>query len=295
MNKAYIYAISASLFWGAGFIGSRYALSSFPPMWITFFRFTIAVILLSPLLLKISKKDLTRPMLEGSIVSGLLLMFMMFFQIKGVENTTIAKSSFITITYAFITPVLSFFIFKENLTKYFVFTVLLSLVGILLLCDMNFDSLNFGDLLIFISAIFTSFQLILLSNYLQKIDNLDLFNFFQMIVVASFSFVLAIFLEGFDSVLKIENYKNINAILGLLFMGVFSTTIGFVFQVRCQKYIKGHVAGVIYLIESPFAAVLGFYLFNEKLTVYGVTGCIFIVISIVMLLLEKEIKAKLTL
>ena len=290
MRSAYIYALSASVFWGAGFIGSRYSLESFDAMWITHFRFLIATILLLPFLFKAKKNDLSKELVFQSALCGLFLLLMMFLQIKGVSLTTVAKSSFLTITYCFFTPLLSFLLFKEKISLYFFFCTVASLTGILFLCDFKVTSLNMGDGLIILSAIFTSFQLIYLSKYLQNVSNLMLFNFFQMLSVTIFSLIYAVAFEGFDRISLISINKDMNALLGIIFMGVFSTTIAFIFQVKCQKFLKGHIAGLIYLVESPIAAVLAYYLFNEQLNLFGLIGCFIIVTATILVLVEENKK-----
>ncbi len=292
MKKAYGFALLASLFWGAGFIGSKYALGGFDAMWVTFFRFFIATVFLLPFVVTSDFSELDFKFFRKSFFCGFLLMIMMFLQIKGIEYTTIAKSGFITTTHAFITPILSYIFFKDHLTKFFLSMVLISFAGIALLCEMDFNSLNLGDLLTFIGAVCTSFQLIYLSHSLGNVKNVGLFNLIQMFAVSTCAFVLAFIFEGSEPLWNLTLYTNKNAVAGLIFMGIFSTTIAFYLQVKCQKILKGHVAGVIYLIESPIAAVLGFLFFNELLSLQGVFGSFLVMFAIVLLLFEKEIKRK---
>ena len=292
MKKAYAFAILASLFWGAGFIGSKYALTGFDAMWVTFFRFFIATVFLLPFVVTSNLSEFSFKFFRKSFFCGFLLMIMMFLQIKGIEYTTIAKSGFITTTHAFITPILSYILFKDHLTKFFLSMVAMSFAGIALLCEMDFSSLNLGDLLTFLGAVCTSFQLIYLSHSLSKIKNIALFNLIQMFAVSFSAFIFAVLFEGIEPLWNLTLYTNTNAVNGLVFMGVFSTTIAFYLQVRCQKHLKGHVAGVIYLIESPIAAVLGFIFFKEALSPQGVFGSFLVMLAIVLLLFEKELKKK---
>jgi drug/metabolite transporter (DMT)-like permease len=110
-----------------------------------------------------------------------------------------------------------------------------------------------------------------------------------MLSVTVVSLPLAFLFEGTEKLYNFEISNGLNAMLGIIFMGVFSTTIGFIFQVKSQKVLKGHIAGLIFLVESPIAAVLGFFVFNEGLSLNGILGCLIIGLSTVLVLLEGTI------
>lgn len=289
MAISYSYAIFAALFWGAGFIGSRFGLEAFTPMWVTFFRFLIAGIFLLPLLKDIKKEDLNSTVIGGAFACGLLLTFMIFLQVKGLQYTTVAKSSFITITYAFMTPVLCRLFFKEKLSTLFWSTIIMALIGILFLCDMNISNLNYGDLLTFIGAFISSIHLILIGHYAKKLSRLAVFNILQMFSVCVVSLVFAFTLEGTAPVTTGLIFQDYRAIAGLVFMGVFSTSIAFMFQTKSQKVLRPYIAGLIFLLESPFAAVLGYFTFKETLTPMAISGCLLVMLAVGVVPFEKKI------
>jgi len=287
MFASYSYAILASLFWGAGFIGSRFGLESLSPMWVTFFRFLIAFICLLPLFKGSKRSDFNLETIKGSIICGLMLTFMIFFQVKGLQFTTVAKSSFITITYAFITPLICFAFFKEKLSALFWSTSIMAMIGILLLCNLDITNLNYGDFLTFLGALLSSVHLIAVSKYAKKVPRLAVFNIFQMLTVCIVSFVVAMVFEGVE-VLKAGTIMQDHKALGaIVFMGIFSTSIAFMYQVKAQKMLKPYVAGIIFLMESPIAAVLGYFIFNEKLTQMAIAGCILVMFSVIILPFEQ--------
>lgn len=299
---SYSYAIFAALFWGAGFIGSRFGLEAFTPMWVTFFRFLIAGIFLLPLLKDIKKEDLNKTVIGGAFACGLVLAFIIFLQVKGLQYTTVAKSSFITITYAFMTPVICSIFFKEKLSYVFWSTVGMALFGILLICDMNISSLNYGDFLTFIVALISSVHLLLVSHYATKLPRLAVFNILQMFSVCAISFTLAMIFEGTAPLTTGVILQDYRAISGLVFMGVFSTSIAFMLQTKSQKVFKPYIAGLIFLLESPFAAILGYFTFKETLTPLAITGCVLVMAAVGVVPFEQQIisaaqafKAKLTL
>lgn len=302
MTISYSYAIFAALFWGAGFIGSRFGLEAFTPMWVTFFRFLIAGVFLLPLLKDVKKSDINKTVISGSLACGLVLTFMIFLQVKGLQFTTVAKSSFITITYAFMTPVICSVFFKEKLSSVFWSTVCMALFGILLLCDMNISTLNYGDLLTFIGALLSSIHLLLISYYAKKLERLAIFNILQMFSVCAISFTLAMIFEGTGPITSGVIFQDTRAIGGLVFMGIFSTSIAFMFQTKSQRVLKPYIAGLIFLLESPFAAILGYFTFRETLSPMAISGCVLVMMAVaiapfeqLVLNLAKAVKAKVTL
>ena len=142
MMNAYFYAIITSVFWGAGFIGSRYGLEAYSPMWVTFFRFLVGFLIGLPLIGRLSKNELNLKFIFGAFVSAMMLIGVMFFQIKGLSYTTVAKSGFITIFYAFFTPILYWVFYKKKLSLFYWSLLSIALFGMFLLAEMNVSNLT---------------------------------------------------------------------------------------------------------------------------------------------------------
>jgi drug/metabolite transporter (DMT)-like permease len=289
MQKSYIYAILAALFWGAGFIGSRFGLTALTPMWVTFLRFLIAALVLLPFILRANKHDFSRQSFVGASLAGLSLTLLMFFQVKGLQYTTVAKSSFITITYAFMTPLVSYYFFKEKLSTFFWSTLALALIGILFLCDLKLEGLNYGDFLTFIGALLSAGHILLVSHYAKIVPRLSVFNTLQMFSVAVFALIFALILEGAGPLTDYAFFKNHEALIGLVFMGIFSTSIAFLLQVKSQKNLSPHAAGLIFLLESPFAAFLGYTFFQEALSSLAIVGCFLVILGVGLVPFEHKI------
>jgi drug/metabolite transporter (DMT)-like permease len=81
---------------------------------------------------------------------------------------------------------------------------------------------------------------------------------------------------------------------GILFLGVISSMIAFTIQIVAQKKIPAHIAGLIFLMESPFAAVFGYFYFHEVLSVMNIVGAAMIMLAVLLVpILGKEVSATL--
>lgn len=289
MMNAYFYAIITSVFWGAGFIGSRFGLEAYSPMWVTFFRFMVGFLVGVPLIGRITKQDITFKVVWGAFLSAVMLTGVMFLQIKGLAFTTVAKSGFITILYAFFTPILYRLFYKKKLSKVYWSLLLVALFGMFLLAEMNISNLNYGDFLTLCCSIFSAFHILSIGHFSKYINNFSVFNTLQLFFVALITLPLAIYGEGIESI----NVQNIlshpDAYLGIIFMGVFSTAIGFLLQCKSQSKLPAHLASLIFLLESPFAAIMAFFIFNEHLSSISIIGCAVVVSCVALISVENKL------
>lgn len=289
MISAYSYAIFAAFFWGAGFIGSRFGLEGLSPMWVTFFRFLVAFIVALPTIATMKIKHLKWKMFLGAFICAVILACMMFLQIKGLQYTTVAKSGFITILYAFFTPILCLIFYRKKLSGIYWSLMLLALIGMMLICELSFANFNKGDLLTLICALFSSFHILAINHFSKFIKNFSLFNLLQMFFVCLISFPLAIALEGSEIVIKGQFLNSSHVLSGILFMGIFSTSIAFFLQGKSQQKIPPHMASLIFLLESPFAAIMAFVIFQEVMSNMAIIGSLLVVLTVALLPLENHL------
>ena len=287
----YLLATFTALLWGAGFIGSRYGLESLGAMSVTFARFAIALVVCLPTILWIRKTSLTLSLIGKIFVCALALAGIMFFQIKGLQYTTVAKSGFITILYVFFTPILSYILFKTKISSTYWSLLLFAFSGILLLLDLDITNFNIGDFYTLICALCSAIHLITVEKFSKQVNNILLFNILQLTFVCLITLPLAVGIDGFSgfSELLVNFDSNKKAISGLLFMGIFSTAIAFLIQIKAQQTIAPHKASLVFLLESPFAAILGYSYFNEVISYQGSIGCMIVLLAVALIPFELEI------
>ncbi len=65
----------------------------------------------------------------------------------------------------------------------------------------------------------------------------------------------------------------------LLYTGVLSVGVAFTAQVVAQRYAQAADAAIVLSSETLFAALFGFFLLGERLTLAGLAGCALIFVS----------------
>ncbi len=278
--------------WGFGFIATRWSLSGLDPFWVNALRFSIAALASLPFL--IYKKSFTRKdnILKKSFISSVLLLGILLFQTIGLSLTTVAKSGFITTLYTFFIPIITMIVFKKKYKGTFWFLIFMAMTGMAFMCNLEIKDMNLGDFLTLICSISAALHIIYIGMVVHTIDSPVEFNFLQNFFVALLSIPIALFFRGPVNISLIFESKQV--LWGLFYLGIISSMISFTAQVVAQKKIPDHIAGLIFLTESPFAAFFGYVIFKEKLTVLNLYGAALIILSVCLVpILGREVTARL--
>lgn len=70
--------------------------------------------------------------------------------------------------------------------------------------------------------------------------------------------------------------------LSVLYLAVISTTICYLLQTACQKYVEETKAAIILCMESVFGTVFSIIILHEVITPRMVVGCIIILIAVII-------------
>ena len=282
----------ATSIWGFGFIATRWTLEGLDPYWANALRFSLAGICSTPFLLY--KKSFTRSdnILKKSFISSIFLLGILLFQTIGLSLTTIAKSGFITTLYTFFVPIITMVVFKKKYKLTFWFLILMAMLGMALMCNLEIKDLNKGDFLTLICSVFAAIHIIYIGRVANTIGSAVEFNFLQSFFVAIMAVPIAFIFSGsVDLSIAIDPSKNI--LKGLIYLGIISSMISFTAQVVAQKKIAPHIAGLIFLMESPFAALAGFLVFGESLNFMNLVGAGLIMSAVVLVpILGREVSAQ---
>lgn len=282
----------STMIWGFGFIATRWTLVALDPFWANAIRFAIAGLCSLPLLLY--RKSFTRKdnILKKSFISSCFLLGIMLFQTIGLSMTTVAKSGFITTLYALFIPIITMIVFKRKYKVTFWLLILLAMLGMALMCNLEMKDMNLGDFLTLICAVFAAVHIIYIGRVANTIVSPVEFNFLQNFFVAILAIPIAFLFKG-PVELSVIFDPGHNVLVGLLFLGIISSMISFTVQIIAQKKIPDHIAGLIFLTESPFAAFFGFIIFNELLNQMNFVGAGLIILAVVLVpILGREVTAR---
>lgn len=268
--------LTAAIIWGFGFTATIWALQAVDSATMTVLRFSIAFVI-GFAILRFTKlrAEITKKNFVLSAFPGLVLGMVIMLQTWGLEYTSVTNSGFITTLYVVLVPILDRLLFKAHISRMHTAWVILAIVGTALMVNVqNMTALNKGDLLTIITAILAAIQIVWVGRISPQINSALAINTFQ-------SFWATVSALVFWPV-----YGNIyfhtptaNALWGLISLTLGSTLLGFALQVKAQKFLSSSTASVIFLLESPFAALFGFALLNEKITTLQLLGGLLIFIS----------------
>ncbi|MBC7420321.1 MAG: DMT family transporter [Bdellovibrio sp.] len=275
----------ADIFWGFGFVATTWSLLSFSLFQSLYLRFTIiAVVTLPFIVYQMNKRDFMK-YLKIAFLPSLFLIGEIFFQILGLTYTTPSKAGFITTLFIVIVPILEYLLLKKTISRLHWFWVLLSLIGTYFIVGGEISKINSGDLIIFVSAIFASFHIMTIG----KISDLNL-DFFKLNIFQSFwGCLLTLPLFFFEPVLEISNIQT-KAVIGLMSLTFGTTLLAFYFQMRAQRTISSSTASLLFLLESPLAAVFSFYLIGEQMIWLQILGCLIVILSAIGVIFTSETK-----
>lgn len=269
MKRAYFELVFAGAFWGMGFIAAKWALLDFGPFLVTALRFTIGALFID-FLWRALKKPISYRFQEWKSLFpvGLFLFFLLGFQTWGLQHTTATRSGFITVLYVLFIPILDWIFHRTPIKPILGLWIIIALTGTGLICGFNFtdtvESFNWGDFLTLLCAFSAAFHFVWVNRTIKKIPNALSFHVYQCSWVALLAFICAMFLPS--SIESPPQLQNTIALWGILFLGIFSSGLAFLFQIRSQKVLSPTTVGIISLLESPFALIFSVWLLNEHLT-----------------------------
>jgi drug/metabolite transporter (DMT)-like permease len=260
-TKIFAQAMLPNLLWGFGFTATIWALRDFSLLQIVFLRFAIVGLCGLVWCLLFDRKQL-RTLFPVTFLPSLFLIAEILFQVWGLKFTTATSAGFLTVTYVIMVPLIERFVRNKHVNLSHWLWVLLALFGTGILVNLQNMQLNIGDLLMLLSALGASLHLIATEKLLTKTPKLFLANMMQSLWGSIL--VLPALLMAHEP--WIPNSVSILSWLGLGSLVFGSTMLAFYFQMRAQVHLSPTVSSLLFLVESPIAAVFGYILLNESLS-----------------------------
>ena len=268
--------IITAVIWGTGFIGTQLALDGgFTPIQILTIRFFIAALLLNIIFFKKVKMYIDKKSIKAGIVLGIFLFIAFELQTIGLVYTTPSKNAFITAANVVIVPFIGYLIYKRKIDKWGLISSVVAMIGIGILSLENDFSINLGDFLTFLCAIGFAFHIFYTSEFAKK---------YNPLVLTSIQFSVAFILSFFMQIIIGEVNISVEPIayIGVIYLGIFSTIIGFLLQTICQKRVSETKTAIILSTESLFGTIFSVIIFKEAVTLKLVMGCLLIFSAIIV-------------
>lgn len=266
--------LCTAIIWGSGFVGSAVALEHYTPYQILAGRFLIGALLLSVVFFK-RLKNISKSAIVKGVVLGVILYIAFIFQTVGLQYTTASKNAFLTAVNVVVVPFIGFVLYKRKLDWFELMGAVLAVVGIALLSLQLNGEVNIGDFLTLICAFAFAFHIFYTARFVKDEDPI-LLTLVQMATAASIGFIMT-GVQG-EMTFSVEP----NALMPLIYLGVFSTTIAYVLQTSAQKFVTETKAAIILSTEALWGTFFSVYLLSELFTTRMAVGAVLILIAIVI-------------
>ncbi|WP_313339676.1 DMT family transporter [Lacrimispora sp.] len=277
--------IVTTIIWGSAFVVMKNSVDIISPTYLLALRFTIASIALVAVFFKRLKLVNKTEILCGSLL-GVFLFVSYLLQTYGVKYTTASKNAFITTLYVIIVPFLHWFFNKKRPSVNNIGAAVIAVFGLALISLEGDLSINIGDLLTLFCGLFFAFHIVFVDRYTNHHDPVRL-TVIQMVVAAILSWVLAPIMEGTQDFTVING----SMLIGLLYLGIFSTMICFLLQNVGQKHLSPNTTSIILSFEAVFGLVFSVIFLGEEVTPKLMAGCILLFSSVILSEYQRKKKA----
>ncbi len=286
-RNANLLLLLAAVIWGFAFVAQRVGMRYVGPLTFNGVRFALGAAALFPLLLWQRKN---RPaasdgsdgslVLKGGVMAGLVLFMGATLQQYGVVYTTAGKAGFITGLYVVFVPLLGLLVGHK--TGRFVWAgALTAAVGLYLLSAKGIVGIDPGDGLVLLSALFWAIHVLVIGRLSRRVAPVRL-AVTQFTVVSILSLIGAVLFE------TIELGALRAAAIPILYAGLLSVAVAYTLQVVAQRRAQPAHAAIILSFESVFAALGGWLVLSEGLSVRALIGCALMLAGILLAQADSE-------
>ena len=225
------------------------------------------------------------------MIVGSLFFLGMIFQQYAIIGTTITNTGFLTALYVVMVPMLMVVVLRRRQPWIVWPAALLAVTGIYFLSGGNLSTLNHGDMLVIICALFWAIHVIMtahagIATGLPVTMACCQFFVAGILGILGYLFLIAIGFPEAEPTLDLLGA----ALPEIVYAGAISAGLGFTLQAVAQRHTSESAAAILLSTESLFAALFGAVFLSERLAPSGYFGCaiIFVAILIVQLIPQRE-------
>ncbi|AWK05617.1 EamA/RhaT family transporter [Flavobacterium crocinum] len=254
-----ILLIIGTAFWGISYSVTKLAIGNYSPATFLFYRFLLAVIVLSIIFWKYVKDTNLQAVKTGFILA--VPMFLgIHLQTIGLKYTDASQCSFIAGLTVIIIPLMKLGIYKTNASLKIWIAAFTALTGLFVIAIQDKFTVNVGDLFTIAGSFGFAVYLIAVEKH-SATKNL-LYSIVPMFAFcALFTFCIALT----DSK-AVWLPQNDTFWMGVIYCALFSTAYMYTVSNISQRYLSAERVAVIYLFEPVFGAIGAFFILGEDLS-----------------------------
>lgn len=266
---------SAALIWGTSFFIMKNALDSLPVYALLAIRFTAGAVLLSIVCAKKWKNFTADYLWRGAIVGGFLFTAYTV-QTFGLSFTTPSKNAFLTAVYCVLVPFFTWMVVHRRPDRYNIAAAVLCVAGVGLVSLNEALTINIGDLLTLLCAVFYAAHIVAVEK-LSPGKDIYLITIFQFAFAALYSWVFSLTTEVFPA----QALRDPAVFLPLAYLCVMATTVALLFQNVGQIWSDPASASVILSLESVFGVMFSVVCYGDEVSLKMLCGFAIIFVAVI--------------
>lgn len=225
--------------------------------------------------------------IKAGILCGIALTVASTLQQFGMVYTSVGKAGFITTLYIIFVPMAGV-LFRKKVPFVVWIAAVMAAVGMYLLCMTENFTVNVGDVLVFMCAVFFTAHIMIIDYYSPKTDGVVI-SFIQFLMCGVLCTICA-FIWGEPA------WSHITSGAGtLLYAGIMSCGVAYTLQIVGQNGVNPTVAALLLSMESVVATVAGFVAYklgflttDQSMTLRQILGCVIVFSAVVLVQLPTE-------
>lgn len=278
--------MAAALIWGVAFYFQKTAMLHIGPLLFLGLRGAVAACVLLPFA-ALEQRRSQQPlsgMVPIACVGGVVFFVAAFAQQVGLVTASVTNTGFLTALYVVVTPFV-FWLYKRRSPSAITWVSAgLAFCGVWALSGGSLGLLSTGDLLVAGSSIFWAILLITTGEASRWAQPLS-YTCVQFTVVAIVSLGGALLFEN----ISLEAIRR--ASLAITYVGVLSSALTFAIMAIALKTVPAPRASVLLSLETVFAALVGYVLLHEQLSLLGWCGAALILSAVLLVRARAPIAA----
>ena len=267
--------LAAALIWGTSFFIMKNTLDEVPVFFLLAIRFTAGAALLGLIAWKRWRSFTPDYLWRGAVIGGFLFLAYSI-QTFGLARTTSSKNAFLTAVYCVIVPFLTWAVMKVRPDRYNIAAALLCVSGVGLVSHNEELSINAGDLLTLVAALFYAGHIVAVSKVSEGKD-VTLLTVLQFAFSALFAWVCGAFTETFPAAALTDPA----VALPLAYLCVMATTAALLFQNVGMVWSDPASGSVILSLESVFGVLFSVLFAGDSVTLRLLLGFGLIFVAVV--------------
>ena len=279
---AYALPMIAVLIWSLNITVTRYVAEFISPISISFYRWLIAFVLMSPfVLLSVWKyrTEIRQHAWQFAVLGACGMVFYQGLAYSAAHYTTATNMGIINAFTPIFTIFISIFILKEMPTRYAVIGGILSFLGLLYVMSQgNLQSLmhlagHWGDLLMILAVFLYAFYGVFLKKWQIQMPLLT--SLYVQIAFALLFHLPFVFVLGLDVI----NSQNVGSVL---YAGVFPSIVAPLVWMMAVQYIGPNRTSIFMNVMPIATALIAYFWLNEAWTIYHTIGGVIILLGIAL-------------